>query len=62
MPFCRSGVVFYLLNSRVSPELRRAALRVIQDDLKAAGIRIPYPQLDIHPKEPATIFVENNAE
>ena len=33
-----------------APEIRRAALRVIQDDLKAAGIRIPYPQLDVHSK------------
>lgn len=62
--FQAHGVIYklrFFCEPSVSPELRRAALRVIQDDLKIAGIRIPYPQLDIHPKEPATIFVENDS-
>lgn len=58
------GVIYkirFFCEPSVMPELRRAALRVIQDDLKAAGIRIPYPQLDIHPKEPAKIEIRQPA-
>ena len=32
------------------PDIRREVLRTIQDDLEAAGIRIPYRQLDVHQK------------
>ena len=59
------GVIYkirFFCEPSVAPELRRAALRVIQDDLKAAGIRIPYPQLDIHPKEPAKIEIRQPAD
>lgn len=30
------------------PDIRRAAIRVIQDDLESADIHIPYQQIDIH--------------
>lgn len=30
------------------PDIRRAALRVIQEDLEAADIHIPYQQIDVH--------------
>ena len=59
--FQNHGVIYkirFFCEPSVSPELRRAALRAIQDDLKAAGIRIPYPQLDIHSKDPAVIQID----
>ncbi len=34
-----------------SPELRRNALRIIQEDVKKAGLTIPYPQMDVHRKD-----------
>ncbi len=58
------GIIYklrFFCEPSVSPELRRAALRVIQDDLKAAGIRIPYPQLDIHAKDTAVIRIDKTA-
>jgi small-conductance mechanosensitive channel len=30
------------------PDIRRAVLKTIQDGLEAAGVRIPYQQIDIH--------------
>lgn len=33
-----------------APEMKRSALRIIQADLKAAGLSIPYPQMDVHRK------------
>ncbi len=46
----------------VSPELRRSALRIIQDDLKRADIKIPYPQVDIHHKDMVPIQVSEISE
>ena len=40
--------VFVLCTPRSRYPMIRAAIRVIKDDLDAAGIKIPYNQLDIH--------------
>jgi small-conductance mechanosensitive channel len=32
------------------PDIRRSVIMTIQDGLEAAGIRIPYQQIDIHEK------------
>ena len=49
--YCESCIIYkirFFCQPDSAPEMRRSALRIIQQDLADNGIRIPYPQLDVH--------------
>lgn len=51
--FAASAVIYklrFFCEPHDRPDIRRAALRTIQEDLEAADIHIPYQQIDIHEK------------